>query len=176
MREDLARLERLAVTDLDARSAWVRALTRLGDPRARLIALTIEPGSAQWIELCTLHDELSLEDQDAAIVWLNPLLSHWKKLSLKGTQVRDVSALAKLTNLTRLDLDWTKVNDISALAALTHLEYLDLSATQVSNVSALANLTNLRILYLNETQVSDVSALAPASLHLTQSQPERARR
>ncbi len=160
MHEDLERLERLAITDLEARKEWARALKRSGDPRAPFVELSIKPGSYQWVQLCKLRDVLSKEDQIATSAWLDPLLSHWRELNLSGIDMSDVSALTVLTNLTQLNIHGTKVSDISALAKLANLTRLNLKETQVSDVSALAKLTNLTSLNLSHTQVSDVSALA----------------
>ncbi len=87
-------------------------------------------------------------------------LTNLKTLNLWGTGVSDVSALASLTNLERLFLSDTGVSDVSALAHLTNLETLRLNDTGVSDVSALARLTNLETLGVSDTDVSDVSALA----------------
>ena len=87
-------------------------------------------------------------------------LTNLRELSLWGTGVSDVSALANLTNLGRLYLNSTAVSDVSALANLKKLEELKLSGTAVSDVSALANLKKLKLLRLKYTSVSDVSALA----------------
>ena len=87
-------------------------------------------------------------------------LTNLKTLNLWGTGVSDVSALASLTNLERLSLSDTGVSDVSALAHLTNLERLRLNDTGVSDVSALARLTNLETLGVSDTDVSDVSALA----------------
>ena len=87
-------------------------------------------------------------------------LTNLEGLGLDDTGVSDVSALAGLTNLETLDLTDTAISDVSALAHLTNLETLDLHGTAISDVSALAGLTNLERLYLRYTGVSDVSALA----------------
>ena len=89
-------------------------------------------------------------------------LTNLELLSLHNTGVSDVSALASLTNLKTLFLGETDVDvsDVSALASLTNLKTLDLYNTGVSDVSALASFTQLERLSLNRTGVSDVSALA----------------
>ena len=52
-------------------------------------------------------------------------------VDLRGTQVSDVTALAKLTKLKRLNLSNTQVSDVTPLAKLT-LTWLYLDRTQVS--------------------------------------------
>jgi hypothetical protein len=135
MHEPLERLERLSVSDLEARREWARALARSGDPRARLIALSIAPGADAWLALCEQLDFLSGEGQGAVDVWLAPLLHHWQVLDLSQRDVSDVSALQTLTNLTSLNLSGTKVRDVSPLAMLTKLTALNLRGTQVSDVT-----------------------------------------
>ena len=87
-------------------------------------------------------------------------LTNLRSLDLGGTGVSDISALASLTNLAWLRLDGTGVSDILPLASLTNLRSLDLEGTAVSDVSVLAHLTNLEWLDLGDTGVSDISALA----------------
>ena len=83
----------------------------------------------------------------------------WTTLNLNGTDVRDVSVLSSLANLTSLDLSGTDVSDVSVLSGLTNLTFLNLCDTDVSDVSALSSLVNLASLNLSFTRVSDVSSL-----------------
>jgi internalin A len=59
-----------------------------------------------------------------------------------------------------LDLSGTQVSDLSPLARLENLKLLNLSGTPVSDLSPLARLENLKLLYLDGTQVADLSPLA----------------
>ncbi|MCP4590384.1 MAG: hypothetical protein GY842_06555 [bacterium] len=81
-------------------------------------------------------------------------------LDLRGTQIKDVSPLAKLTGLQSLDLSGTPITDVSPLATLAGLQHLDLRRTEITDVSPLANLTGLRHLELGRTQITDASPLA----------------
>ena len=76
------------------------------------------------------------------------------------TEVRDISALSDLTNLTYLNMGGTQVTDISALSTLIKLKTLRFHTTAVSDISALSNLTNLTELDMGGTQVTDISALS----------------
>lgn len=89
-----------------------------------------------------------------------------KKLALScGFLLRDISALAGLTNLQELRISppsaggWGELTDLSPLAGLINLEKLVIYG-EFSDISPLANLVNLRELRLFSNQVSDVSALA----------------
>ena len=73
--------------------------------------------------------------------------------------LKDISALANLTNLEFLDLDSTAVSDIRALSNLTKLWRLDLYCDAITDISVLSNLINLESLQLGGKTVSDISAL-----------------
>jgi len=111
------------------------------------------------------------------LVWLKEIDIRWNKelknisalsglsqlthLDLTGTHVSDLSALSGLSQLTYLKLMVTQVRDLSALSGLSQLTYLDLNGTQISDLSALSGLSQLTELYLSHTQVSDLSPLLP---------------
>ncbi|MGL5832528.1 MAG: leucine-rich repeat domain-containing protein [Waterburya sp.] len=163
------------------RAACVRTLGLIGDQRAMNLlqeylddpTITVAQELASfvddWSKISVIRESLEEEGRipisnptklrDLNLLFNSIDLIHLSSLDLRRTQVRDVSALAKLTNLTWLDLSNTQVRDISALAKLTNLTNLDLSYTQVRDISALAKLTNLTNLDLFNTQVKDVSAL-----------------
>ncbi len=81
----------------------------------------------------------------------NQVTQIWSDLTelefLDHAELKDISALARLTNLQTLDLRGTQVTEISALASLINLRELHLSYTRIDDVSALAGLINLRELY-----------------------------
>ena len=83
-----------------------------------------------------------------------------QNLTLRGNQIRDVSALSGLTNLQNLTLGGNQISDVSALSGLTNLQSLGLMGNQISDVSALSGLTNLQNIMLGGNQISDVSALS----------------
>ena len=74
--------------------------------------------------------------------------------------LRNISALAGLTNLRKLDLSENYALDISALRGLANLISLNLSGNNISDVSPLAGLVNLTSLNLGSNDISDVSPLA----------------
>ena len=82
------------------------------------------------------------------------------RLDLTGSQITDISILARLTSLWELELNGTQVTDFSILTQLVNLRFLNLVGSQVSDVSILAGLTCLNTLDLSYTQVSDLSPLA----------------
>lgn len=82
------------------------------------------------------------------------------KLSLRYTQVKDISAIVQITTLTSLDLSKTQVRDLSPLTKLAKLKNLGLNSIEVRDIDTLTKLTKLRNLALNFTNVRDVGFLA----------------
>lgn len=80
-------------------------------------------------------------------------------LNLKDNEVSDLSALEGLTNLTWLCLWNNDVTDVTPLAQLLDLTYLDLSDNDITNINTLSSLTNLTELYLSDNDISGYSAL-----------------
>ncbi len=74
--------------------------------------------------------------------------------------VADISALAKLVNLTTLVLSENSISDLSPLTALTNLVELDLWDNQVSDLSPVAGLRELESLNVAGNNVSNLSALS----------------
>ncbi len=93
---------------------------------------------------------------------ISPLanLVNLSKLYLRENKLSDISPLANLVNLSELNLRGNQLSDISPLANLVNLSELDLRGNQISNISPLANLVNLTLLNLGENQLSDISPLA----------------
>ena len=70
-------------------------------------------------------------------------MTNLRFLELTGTQITDISPLAKLTNLSFLELNGTQITDIAPLVKLTNLRYLNLSETEITDISPLAKLSDL---------------------------------
>lgn len=62
-----------------------------------------------------------------------------------------------------LSLEDNQIRDISPLASLTNLTVLDLWGNEISDLSPLTNLTNLTELYLCDNQISDILPLVENS-------------
>ena len=72
-------------------------------------------------------------------------------------EVKDLSPLAGLTQLTWLHLPGKSISDISAVAELTNLTRLNLWGNPISDISPVVGLTNLTDLYLGDNNISDIS-------------------
>src|ERR1041385_7261948 len=78
---------------------------------------------------------------------------------INGLGVIDSAPLASLTNLQELTLSGSKVKTIDALAGLVKLEKVNLGTTLIRDLSPLAKHQLLRFLEIRETEVSDLTAL-----------------
>ena len=89
-------------------------------------------------------------------------LSGKTELDLRGTEIRDINFLSKLTHIASLDLSANSMlTDISVLSYLTNLTNLKLSGTGVTDISPLLRLTNLTSLDLSwNSNIRDISALS----------------
>ena len=82
---------------------------------------------------------------------LSPLegLQDLTSLKLSLNEIEDISPLSGLANLTMLDLSYNKISRIASLAALGKLINLDLSSNPLENITALSGVNSLAVLYLN---------------------------
>lgn len=74
-------------------------------------------------------------------------------------QIKNISALGELQNLTSLDLNWSSISDISALCKLVNLNSLGLNGCPISDFSGISKMKNLNHLELAQTGISDISIL-----------------
>lgn len=82
------------------------------------------------------------------------------ELDLSGLGIRDISALAEMTNLLYLDLSDNEITDLSPLEGLPCLSVLNFSGNAVTDLSPLESLPWLTELYLAGNGVTDVSSLS----------------
>ena len=88
-------------------------------------------------------------------------LSQLKSLNLwDNREIRDITALARLTQLESLELGSNKIQDVTPLANMTQLRELGLSRNQIRDVTPLARLVNLEVLWLEDNPIQDASPLA----------------
>jgi Leucine-rich repeat (LRR) protein len=113
---------------------------------------------------------LSLEGSNVVDLTILAKCTNLQILSLAKTQVIDISPLSNLTKLSQLYLYETKVSDIKPLESLRNLEFLKLDNTPVSDIKPLAKLTNLYILSLSGTQVNDINSLISTLTQMTKLQ------
>ena len=86
-------------------------------------------------------------------------LTQLTEFTLANIHIDDLAPLAELKNLTDLRLNDNYITDISALSELTNLTELRLYNNLVKDISSLEGLTNLTFLVLHSS-TNDISALA----------------
>ena len=77
-----------------------------------------------------------------------------------GKKVKDLSLLAKCTQLKSINITNGNIEDLSPLVGLTKLEVIDLQSNQISDLFPLAKLRNLRKLWIGNNRIKDLSPLA----------------
>ncbi len=128
------------------------------------------PGSEQYLSRMTnLRDLVIKNEQLSDISFLSDLTGLEELALYSCRQVRDITPLAGLTNLTKLRLPANSIEDVSPLAALTSLHSLSLSHNPVRDISPLAGLKNLEFLSLVGTKVTDLSPVSGVKTVLTPS-------
>ncbi len=104
---------------------------------------------------------------------------HISTLSIKKSQITDVTPLSEIDNLKHLDLQDNRIQDVSPLSALTDLTYLNLSENFITDVSDLAGMIRLQWLLLSRNKISDLKnlmnlpSLGSVSLSLNPLNPEK---
>jgi len=162
--EGLSAPVRLMVTGLRAAARAVRGkLARSPDP-----VVQEEPSPAQ------AEPAVPAEFSEAAVRDLilagKPVPTAWvpyvKELEFEGTDLADLSPLARLTELRRLVLGRSgggklpaPVRNLAPLAGLTALLELSLDRAPVSDLRPLSGLTALQTLSFNHTPVDDVTPI-----------------
>lgn len=141
------------------------AVVSFNDPGLEIAvrgALKIPAGEITAADMARLSEFSCLTGDITGLEYATNL----KKLILpSNSQLRDISALAGMTQLRELSINppaaggWGDLSDISPLAGLTGLERLQLFG-DFEDISSLSNLVNLRELNLSSNRISDISALA----------------
>lgn len=108
--------------------------------------------------LCGTLTNLSLSGTEVSNISILARCTQLQSLNLSYSSVKEISALAGCSMLARLFLAYTDVSDIAALELLP-LEVLDLSTTKITQIDNLAKCKTLWKLNLDSTQVSDVNVL-----------------
>ena len=134
----------------------------------RLTGLAVEGAAVETLvglEYATNLKSLYLP-RDNPIKDLTPLakLTQLELLHMPGVPINDLTLIANLTQLKELILTSCGIRDISPLGSLTQLILLNLNSNGIVDVSPLANLTALKKLYLEGNQIVDVSPVQELSL------------
>ncbi|WP_433775512.1 leucine-rich repeat domain-containing protein, partial [Bacillus wiedmannii] len=77
-----------------------------------------------------------------------------------GEGINKIAGLEYMTNLEKLTLRESNVTDISAISELRYLKFLDLSSNQIESIKPVSNLENLDMLFLRDNKIEDLTPLS----------------
>ena len=83
-----------------------------------------------------------------------------KDLRLDRNNIRDITPISNLVELTYLSVGNNNISNIDVLSNLTKLNTLYLNNNQIKNIEALKNLTNLKVLSLKDNSIKDIGTLS----------------
>ncbi|KMQ19110.1 leucine-rich repeat domain-containing protein [Bacillus mycoides] len=84
-----------------------------------------------------------------------------KTLSIySGEGINEIAGLEYMTNLEKLTLRESNVTDISVISGLRHLKYLDLSSSPIESIQPVSKLENLDMLFLRDNKIADLTPLS----------------
>ncbi|MRS26384.1 MULTISPECIES: leucine-rich repeat domain-containing protein [Bacillus] len=77
-----------------------------------------------------------------------------------GEGINEIAGLEYMTNLEKLTLRESNVTDISVISGLRHLKYLDLSSNPIESIQPVSKLENLDMLFLRDNKIADLTPLS----------------
>ncbi|WP_235607475.1 leucine-rich repeat domain-containing protein, partial [Bacillus cereus] len=84
-----------------------------------------------------------------------------KTLSIySGKGIREITGLEYMTNLEKLTLRESNVKDISAISKLRDLKYVDLTSNSIESIHPIEQLENINMLFLRDNKISDLTPLS----------------
>ena len=86
-------------------------------------------------------------------------LTELLSLDVAYSNIKDVDAFGRCTQLETLRLDGVDVNDLTFVEGLPRLKSLSIDNTKVTSIAAAADLRNLEVVSFIETSINDLDAL-----------------
>ncbi|EEM98090.1 hypothetical protein bthur0013_4780 [Bacillus thuringiensis IBL 200] len=84
-----------------------------------------------------------------------------KTLSIySGKGINGIAGLEYMTNLEKLTLRESNVTDISAISKLRSLKYVDLTSNSIESIHPIGQLENINMLFLRDNKISDLTPLS----------------
>ncbi|MBZ6021722.1 NEAT domain-containing protein [Bacillus cereus] len=84
-----------------------------------------------------------------------------KTLSIySGKGINKITGLEYMTNLEKLTLRESNVKDISAISKLRGLKYVDLTSNSIESIHSIEQLENINMLFLRDNKISDLTPLS----------------
>lgn len=112
-------------------------------------------------EISNLRNVQFLDLTGSQVEDLTPIakMTGLRYLRLGSSSITSISALSEMRDLSRLEISDTAVSDLTPLQSCEALTELDASGTGVKSIEPLKNLSNLRTLRLTGSQLEDISPL-----------------
>ncbi|UPJ17045.1 NEAT domain-containing protein [Bacillus cereus] len=84
-----------------------------------------------------------------------------KTLSIySGKGINEIAGLEYMTNLEKLTLRESNVTDISAISKLRSLKYVDLTSNSIESIHPIGQLENINMFFLRDNKISDLTPLS----------------
>ncbi|HHK5598524.1 internalin [Bacillus anthracis] len=84
-----------------------------------------------------------------------------KTLSIySGKGINEIAGLEYMTNLEKLTLRESNVTDISAISKLRGLKYVDLTSNSIESIHPIGQLENINMLFLRDNKISNLTPLS----------------
>ncbi|MGE6402503.1 leucine-rich repeat domain-containing protein [Bacillus cereus] len=77
-----------------------------------------------------------------------------------GEGINEIAGLEYMTSLEKLTLRESNVTDISAISELRYLKFLDLSSNPIESIQPVSKLENLDMLFLRDNKIADLTPLS----------------
>ncbi len=105
------------------------------------------------------NNKIRLSDTNLKDISILQELKNITELYLSNNQITNLEPLQELKNLTLLLLDDNQITNLEPLQELNILKVLHIDNNHISNLEPLKELKNLRVLYLNNNQISNLEPL-----------------
>jgi Leucine-rich repeat (LRR) protein len=144
----------LVIFETEELSAWWNSL-----PIYWKALLSEQTGKPQNPGTEDLHEIINIKRLDLSgnrfLQNLQPVgrLANLNYLSLKQTEIVDLTPLIGLNALAELDLSDTRISDLTPLNSLIALEQLNIERTRVENLDPLVNLSGLRLVFADNSRL-----------------------
>ena len=148
--------------DTDAPPPGCEGALAFSDPALETVVRRMvgKPSSALYYDDVKGIHELEAQAKDIRDLTGIECLNNLTALALAANPLENIQGLAGLTRLMLLDLYATDISDIAPIAELSHLVELHLAGNNIVDIRALRGLTELTNLSLSFNPIEDISALS----------------
>ncbi|WP_439020676.1 leucine-rich repeat domain-containing protein [Bacillus thuringiensis] len=104
-------------------------------------------------------EKLTLEGSEVRNIGAISQLKKLKQVNLSGNKIENIEPIANLERLDTLNLQNNKIVDVTPLNQLKKIRTIDLTSNKIKDIKPLYTLLNLRKLYISSNQVSDFTGI-----------------